>query len=298
MYLNPTFVSNIHDLYGEGGKIWLTDISSIINNLSTVWDFEFLKPMTDLSYNFVGLVKINATNKTAILKLSPTGGNLVSEMRWLNCIEKGAPEIYAFDEKLNAYLMEHLEPGHSLKRLVKAGKDDEATRIICQTIRLIQSQHCKIDSFRHLSEFTKSLLLLEGKFDAKLLSKAQSLFLDLTKDRSNDVVLHGDLHHDNILSCQSGWKAIDPHGYVGDPAAEVGAMIRNADDCFPKSHSIPKIVERRLQILFDELPFEAEKIKSWAFCITILSGAWSVEDHGSVPDIVIRVATAIDQAKI
>ncbi|MDF3034612.1 MAG: strB [Alphaproteobacteria bacterium] len=297
--LNSSFVSNIHDLYGKGGDAWLKNLPDTLNQLSTLWQFSFLNPIPDLSYNFVGLVKMKATGKAAILKMAPKGmESLVTEMRWLKHIGKGVPEIYEFDEMHNAYLMEHLDPGHSLKSLVRAGNDNEATRIICQTIRSIQSPPPGELNFPHLSEFSKAFPLLAGKFDARLLSKAQSLFNDLTLDRTGDVLLHGDLHHDNILASDAGWKAIDPHGYVGDPVAEGGAMIRNALDCLPHSHSIPNSVERRLKIMADELPFDAQRIKAWAFCATALSAAWSVEDHGSAPELVLQVAAAIDQAKV
>ena len=115
MQLNPTFISNVHDIYGESGGSWLKDLPMHLKQLSTLWNFRFLGPMHTLSYNFVGIVKMNSTGKTAIIKMAPKGGSVINEMRWLNCIDKGVPKIYAFDESLNAFLMEHLEPGNSLK---------------------------------------------------------------------------------------------------------------------------------------------------------------------------------------
>lgn len=293
MQLTPTFILNIQDIYGESGKTWLNDLHHIINRLEDFWNFTFLHPMPNLSYNFVGLVGLE-NNQTAVLKMSP-GDNLTAEMRWLDCIKTGVPKLYAFDEGLKSYLMEHLEPGYSLKHHVKQGNDDEATRIICQIILKLHSQQCQTHHFRHLSEFRETLSLLEGKLETEIVSKAQLLFKKLTSDRTNDIVLHGDLHHDNILASGSEWKAIDPHGYIGDPAAEVGAMIRNAFDCFNKSDSIPNIVNRRLQILATELPYDMQRIKSWTFCLTALSGAWSVEDHGSIPTDVIEILRTLNQ---
>ena len=104
MQFNPTFISNIHDIYGETGDAWLKDLPHYIKQLSTLWDFHLINSMENLSYNFVGLVRRNATGKTAILKMTPQGGSLISEMKWLNCIERGVPELYMFDEELNAYL--------------------------------------------------------------------------------------------------------------------------------------------------------------------------------------------------
>ena len=41
------------------------------------------------------------------------------------------------------------------------------------------------------------------------------------------MVLHGDLHHDNVLRHGDGWVVIDPHGYVGDAAVEPATMLYN-----------------------------------------------------------------------
>jgi streptomycin 6-kinase len=75
-------------------------------------------------------------------------------------------------------------------------------------------------------------------------------------------------------------------------------MIRNALNDFPTPIPLSTLLERRLKILAEELPFDAPRIKSWAFCITVLSGAWSFEDHGEVPDLVVEVATGLDEIKI
>ncbi len=38
----------------------------------------------------------------------------------------------------------------------------------------------------------------------------------------------GDLHHENILAAERApWLAIDPKGVIGEPAYEMGALLRN-----------------------------------------------------------------------
>lgn len=297
MHLNPTFVSNIRDLYGETGGAWLKDLSSLLARLGEKWNFRFLTVMPHLTYNFVGLAEMMETAETAVLKMAPGGKNIETEVQWLGCFSQAVPKVYWHDETHHAFLMEKLEPGQSLKTLVKAGDDDAATRIICRTIRELHSHQQKGAEFKHLSELAKSLSVLKNRLDNSMASKAESLFRELTADRTQDVVLHGDLHHDNILSSGSTWKVIDPHGYVGDPVFEVGSMIYNFWDCFPHS-SIAHVVERRLHILAEELPFDPQRIKSWVFCKTALSIAWTVEDHGTVPEFIVEVLSAIDQTKI
>ncbi|MBI2707277.1 MAG: phosphotransferase [Proteobacteria bacterium] len=298
MNLNSTFVSNILDLYGEHGQSWLNDLSSHLIQLSAKWNLRFLDVMPDLTYNFVGLVEVMATGESAIIKMAPVNKNIATEVQWLGCFNKGVPKIYWYDDEYSAFLMERLEPGKSLKALVSAGDDDAATRILCHTIRDLQSHQQKKLEFTHLSELAGNLSLLKNHLDNRILSKAETWFCELTTDRTQDVILHGDLHHDNVLSSGATWKVIDPHGYVGDPAFEVGAMIYNPHDCFLNDQSISRIIERRLNILAEELPFDAQRLKAWAFCRTVLSIAWTFEDHAMIPEFEVEIASAIAQTYI
>lgn len=293
----PTdFVTNIQATYGKTGDIWLKQLPIHLETLSKLWDFNFIKPLSNLSYNFVGLVELNSNHELAILKTAPSGGSIASEVRCLKCFNKGVPHIFKMDEQLNAFLMERLEPGTSLKSLVIKEQDELATRIICQTILDLHTTQTMDSSFKHLSELVESLSYLKGHVKNYTLSKAESLFHDLSADRTKDVLLHGDLHHDNILQSGPSWKTIDPHGYIGDPAAEVGAMLRNPFDCFPTAQPLKKVIARRIKILTEMLPFDAQRMKAWGFCLTILSAAWDVEDFGHVTDNKIEIAQEIDKA--
>src|SRR5437016_1271684 len=110
MQLNPTFISNIRDLYGETGEAWLNDLLSHLTQLGSKWGFRFLEVMPDLTYNFVGLVEVISTGETAILKMAPGDKNITTEVRWLGCFTEGVPKIYWYDDEHYAFLMERLEP--------------------------------------------------------------------------------------------------------------------------------------------------------------------------------------------
>lgn len=312
--LTPTFIKNIHATFGETGERWLAELPDHLSFLSEVWDFQIIHPVSDLSYGFVALVRLNDSHNTAILKTTPAGGNIITEARWLQSFKRGVPKVYHIDEERHAFLMEHLQPGTTLKSLVQEGRDEEATRIICQTILELHSTHSthststlnttltptptqnpnpnktpttslsssSSPSFKHFSELSEALPLLKGHMDEAIISKAMSLFRDLSADRSSDILLHGDLHHENILQSESSWKVIDPHGYIGDPAAEVGVMIRNPFNCYPNDKPLKKVLDRRLKILSEMLPFDPKRMYAWAFCCTILSAAWDVEDFNEM----------------
>ncbi len=293
----PALIANIHANYKEVGKKWLNELPSQIAQLSKQWDFLLIRELPDLSYSYVALVELSTTKENAILKIAPVGSNIVTEAKWLKSFQHRVPQIYKIDEEQHAFLMEYFRPGQSVKSLVKNGNDDEATRIICQTILELHRDQPDYSSYKHLSELMPALSVLKGHIDSVLLSKAQALFADLTADRSIDVLLHGDLHHDNILSSGDSWKVIDPHGYVGDPLAEVGPMIHNPFDCFPIG-PVKKVIEARLNILCEMLPYDPKRIQAWAFCITMLSAAWDFEENLKLNYSKIEKAMIIDSFKI
>ena len=291
LQLNPTFIANIRDLYKEAGEAWIKNLPDLVTLLSRQWNFRFVKSMPNLTYHFVGLVETEG--RLAILKIAHPKGAGSAEPRWLSAFQVGVPTVYAVDESHCAFLMEYLQPGVPLKLLAQSGEDDQATRVICRVIRGLHSSQNIATGFKHLSELSGDLDSLRGRFDSQLLSKAKSLFQELTADRTRDSLLHGDLHHENILSSGSNWKAIDPHGYIGDPAFEVGPMIYNALDVLPQGSSLSDVIAKRLQILTEELPFDPWRIHAWAFCMTVLSIAWSVQDHGVVPTLQAEVASIL-----
>jgi len=92
------------------------------------------------------------------------------------------------------------------------------------------------------------------------------------------VLLHGDLHHENILAAtRQPWLAIDPKGIVGEPAYEVGALLRNRLDAAP---DLRPLQARRLDQLAEALQLDRQRLLSWSVAQAVLSAWWSYEDHG------------------
>ncbi len=120
-----------------------------------------------------------------------------------------------------------------------------------------------------------------GPFPAALVERAEALFAELLASMAEPVLLHGDLHHDNILSAErQSWLALDPKGVVGEPAYEVGALLRNP---MPGIFSVPgleQVLARRVDQLSDELGFDRQRIWGWGVAQAVLSAWWSYEDHG------------------
>ena len=107
---------------------------------------------------------------------------------------------------------------------------------------------------------------------------ARQLALELLGTQDNIKPLHGDLHHDNIVSGGTrGWLAIDPQGLIGDAAYDVANIFGNPLNALPDIIKPARI--KALTTLFSQmLGCGEEKILRYAIAHAGLSICWSVED--------------------
>jgi streptomycin 6-kinase len=117
-----------------------------------------------------------------------------------------------------------------------------------------------------------------GHIPKPLLEAAQRMYSHLCASQSKPRLLHGDLHHDNVLlDSKRGWLAIDPKGVVGEPEYEAGAALRNPYEC-PGLFAEPQTIERRVGRFERDLHLDAGRILAWAFAQAVLALIWAVED--------------------
>jgi streptomycin 6-kinase len=113
----------------------------------------------------------------------------------------GAVRVIASDGA--ALLLERLTPGHHVVELTKDGQDDEATRIFCRVARQLHAAQGPLDSFTPIGELALAFDRYSDSGDTRIsaqqVREARDLFLSLTASQGAPVLLHGDLHHDNIV---------------------------------------------------------------------------------------------------
>ena len=70
------------------------------------------------------------------------------------------------------------------------------------------------------------------------------------------MVLHGDLHHENMLfDAQAGWIVIDPKGVIGKPCLEMGRYLLNyLPPSMPMEHR-EEMVRDRVATFSDRLSY-------------------------------------------
>jgi streptomycin 6-kinase len=120
-------------------------------------------------------------------------------------------------------------------------------------------------------------------------SRAAGLYAELCDSMAEPVVLHGDLHHENILRSGDGWVAIDPKGVIGEPAYETGALLRNPRPSLLDLPDPGRVLRRRADQLAELLELDVARVHGWAYAQAMLSAAWHVDD-GEDPSFSLAVA--------
>jgi len=246
------------------------------------WSLTKSTPVAETRTSWVFRVEQNGRNFAALKILKPA--TAMDERRGSMLLNwyggEGAATV--FDTHGDTLFMEWLDGG-TLGDPVRAGKDDEATIAIAT---LVANLH------RPRADAPEILLPLrehfQGLFDTDvrawphtardLYARASGIALKLFDRPSAQIPLHGDLHHDNILSSDRGWLAIDPKGLLGDPSYELANVFINPERA-DHIAADPRRIATRADILSERLNYPRKRILGWAAAHAALSACWDLADE-------------------
>ena len=208
----------------------------------------------------------------------------------------GCACVRLLDRANGAVLLERLAPGRPLTKHVLAGQDDAATAAVCDVARSLHRPAAPDGGFPMIEDWGLALEQCRRRSAAgipgDMLQRACALFAELAASQGDRKLLHGDLHHDNILwDAARGWVAVDPKGVIGEPAYELGAMLRNPTEN-PELFAQQSIAARRAGIIAERLACDADRVLAWGFAQAVLSAVWALED-GADPTRGLATARAI-----
>lgn len=189
----------------------------------------------------------------------------------------GAAPVLAHDAQ-GAVLMERATGPRSLAVMAGAGQDDEATRILCEATARLHAHGDHRYPPGGLVSLTTWFRELPPMAETRggLLAAAADLALELLSSSYDEAVLHGDIHHENVLDFDGhGWRAIDPKGLWGERTFDYANLFR---DPTPEIALAPGVFERRLEIVTEAAGLDRERLLKWIFAFAGLSAAWIYGD--------------------
>ncbi|XEC94337.1 aminoglycoside phosphotransferase family protein [Paenibacillus tarimensis] len=127
------------------------------------------------------------------------------------------------------------------------------------------------------------------------MKKANDICLSVSSLYSQNMLLHGDFHHDNILLNHDGeYIIIDPKGVVGDPVFDIPRFILNEFED-EKTTELYKKINNIICILEKNLHIPNDIIKQCLYVETAMGECWNVESGANpeeYPRLIQNVAFA------
>ena len=148
-------------------------------------------------------------------------------MPWWN--GKGAARVLAHDR--DALLLERAMGHGSLAAYARIGRDDEATRILCAAIATLHAHDAAPPpDLVALTPWFRDLWPA-AETHGGILARSADTARELLAHPQDVVVLHGDIHHDNVLDFGArGWLAIDPKGLIGERGFDYANLFCNPEN--------------------------------------------------------------------
>jgi streptomycin 6-kinase len=284
-----TFKQKVINTWGKKGENWLIQLQSIIKSLAQHWKLDNIKPVNNMSYNYVALA-MQATKTPVVLKISCDAQLILDEYKALKHFDgHGAIGVLDINKKHNALLLEQAIPGYLLKEYHPISIDD-SIKIYAQVIQALSNQPLTANDFTHVNKWCEAIdRIKDQRINKRLVEKAIELKIFLLSSSEKEYLCHGDLHLENIVQQGEKWLAIDPKGIIGEMAFEAAAFDLVSNDEMQDMETLPEKIIARATQLSSVLNLNYDRLISWIFLRIIISAQWFIEDNGD-PDKMLTLA--------
>ncbi|WP_374054228.1 aminoglycoside phosphotransferase family protein [Rossellomorea sp. FM04394] len=266
-------------MYGESGAGWLSNVEELLLSLKNRFHLTYGEPYS-LSYNFVVPVQIG-NERDAVLKVGYPNNDFSNEFHALRDFQgKGMVEVIDFHKEEGWILLERLIPGTPLHSVMD---EVEVLHVFSRVAERLWHRPVSSHPYPTVHSWSEGIGRLRERFKGgsgpipeELVLKAEDLFPELLGTSTDLFLLHGDLHHGNILySESSGWTAIDPKGLIGEREYDCIQFMLNEW----KKWEVPlELLRYRTRTIACLLSLSYGRLIRYGFCHSILSASWSVED--------------------
>ncbi|ULL18521.1 kinase [Paenibacillus sp. H1-7] len=299
MFVLPDgLIQTTFGVHQDKGQAWLDEFETLLRYCEERWSFRVLDTPFPLSYHFVAPV-VYPDGSEAVLKLGVPCDSMRMEMEALRLYNgRGIVRLLDADADRGIMLLERVKPGDTLKSVPD---DEEATLIAAGVMRQIRTPAPGGSLFPSTVDWAKGFQKLRNHFQGgtgplpeDMVNKAEQTFAKLNGSIKHPQLLHGDLHHDNLLLGEGKrWLAIDPKGLIGE--AEYGVIPFLMNHLPDDQQAQAELTARRVDLLVRELGLNKERVLAWGYCHGVLSAWWCVEDQVDGMQGGLDMATLFDE---
>jgi streptomycin 6-kinase len=230
----------------------LTETRRLAHEIAAEWGLDLGEPFALANVSYVAPVGADAVLKLAWAGDDESLDEAAAFELWAG---DGAVRVFRADQTRRALLEERAVPGTDISGL----DDEEATAIAVEVASKLWRP--AQPPFRRVADFVPQWL---ENTPSPLTPLARELWSSL--EPSGDWLVHGDLHHHNILRHGDRFVAIDPKPYLADREYDVPSFIWNPLDYRLEDR---EKTERRIAA-FVAAGLDDFRIRAW----TVIRGAY------------------------
>ena len=262
----------------------ITPGPGILKRCCEKWDLTLGAPTDEIKGNYIAYAE-TVGGQEVVLKVGVPHADFSTEMEALAIYEgRGINRLIESDKQLNAMVLERLRPGRMLDSLRNRNERSEIAALILRDLHRTPppSAHSlphfmdwiqdAFEDARNCQDRGRSGVYLEQ------MPLVQSMMERLMEPSEPQILLHGDLHHWNILQDdRRGWMAIDPKGVIGASCLDAGRFIGNATGFGSSTVEKRKIVLDAVKVFSKVLGETEERIFAGAFCDRVMGCSWGLK---------------------
>ena len=190
---------------------------------------------------------------------------------------EGAVRVLRTDGR--AFLLEWAADDIPLTDMATGGRDSEATAILCRAAMSLHEARGGVrpSGLTPLRRWFAGLgrAAEKGGENQALFRAALEIASPLLEAPESEVVLHGDIHHGNVLHDPvRGWLAIDPKGLVGDRGFDFANILCNPTAALARA---PGRLAAQAGVVAAISGLSLRRVLQWTAAYAGLSAAWSAE---------------------
>jgi streptomycin 6-kinase len=295
MEIPAYFLKNARRQFGQKGPAWVRELPAILAHCQDKWELRDIMPVDELSINLVCLATSEKYGEV-ILKIPGPTSERFTEMRALqHYAGRHTCTLLEADFNMASMLLQRLVPGHDLWSVSDRQKQLEIGG------RLAAILPINLDNTRGFPHYTdwmaRAFITTSRDYNpsaemSALMKAALNLIGETDPDSWPDLLLHGDLHHSNILASGHGhWKVIDPQGVIGARFLEPARFIENhllrfnvssfEDNSLEDNSLDENLLDVAVTHFAVQLGEAKHLIAAGVFVLHLLSTCWGLEESYS-----------------
>ncbi|HZU13407.1 MAG TPA: aminoglycoside phosphotransferase family protein [Chloroflexota bacterium] len=279
LLVDPLLFAAASDPAGRG---WIEQIPSLIEELSRRWNLDIGKAPLGQGYHAVVLPARRGNDELALKLEWPqarTGGEVRALTAWDG---HGTVRLYEADTALGALLLERLDSARTLHSLPLGGAAVQAGRLLRRLMMPAPAgfPHVRAIAADMASSLDARQSALGNPIPRSWLDAARKLAEDLARDAGETLLIHADLHYDNVLAGRGGeWVAIDPRPVAGEPEYAVPELMWTRIDEIGDDEGVRHL----LASVVRHAGLDGERARAWTIVRCVDYCLWGLE-HGLTQD--------------